>query len=86
MRVNARLDEAYSQKLEFLTRVTSESVSDVLKRAIDLYYRKVKRDRPSSAELLEREGFVGCGDGPLDLSQTYKERQREVLAGKHDHR
>ena len=86
MRINARLDDSHSQKLEFLIRVTSLGISDVLKRAIDVYYDQVYATRPQAAEILGRSGFIGCAEAEPDLSERYKEDLQELLAAKHDHR
>jgi hypothetical protein len=85
-RVNARLDAKQSRRLEHLSKMTGATVSDVVKRAIDLYYEAMIRERPSAAELMQKEGFVGGAAGAVDLSETYKTLLHEVLAAKHDHR
>jgi hypothetical protein len=86
VRVNARLDDDRSRKLELLTALTGATISDVLKRAIDLYYDTMRRDRLRPAEILEKEGFVGSAHGDPDLSENYETALEGILAGKHDHR
>lgn len=86
MRINARLDEAHSRRLEYLKNVTQGTVSEVIKQAIDLYYEKVKETHPNTAELLQASGFIGCGEVYPDFSETYKDTLREILEQKHGHR
>lgn len=86
MRINARLDEDRSRKLEFLLRVTNQKISEVVKRAIDIYYDRVQDTGASPAEILTSSGFVGFAKADPDLSATYKQRLGKSLAAKHDHR
>ena len=86
MRINARLDESRSRKLEFLSRATDLSTSDIIKQAIDVYYEQVRSRRPSAADVLNGSGFVGCGEASPDFSSSYKEAVRGLVAAKHDHR
>jgi len=86
IRINARLDESRSRKLEFLSRATDLSTSDILKQAIDVYYEQVRSRRPPSAEVLSDSGFIGCGEASPDLPDNYKVSVRGLVAAKHDHR
>ncbi|MEE8523389.1 MAG: ribbon-helix-helix protein, CopG family [Thermoanaerobaculia bacterium] len=86
MRISARLDQNRSQKLDFLANATHLGTSEIVKRAIDVYYDQVHEARPRPAEILERSGFVGCGEADPELSERYKERVAELLATKHGHR
>jgi hypothetical protein len=86
MRINARLDESRSQKLEFLARMTHLSTSEIVKQALDLYYEQVRSRRPLPAEVLKASGFVGCGEASSDLSEQYKEEVKRQVAAKHGHR
>ncbi len=86
MRINARIDEQHSERLRFLTRSTNASVSEVLKRAIDLYYEHRRRECGDATAALTASGFVGVADGDPELSTTYKQRLSEELLSKHDHR
>jgi len=86
MRINARLDDTHSQKLEYLKRATNAGVSEVVKEAIDVYYERVKSTRPRAAEIFTESGFVGIAEGPEDLSTRYKEVLTEDLETKHGDR
>ena len=81
MRINARLDESRSRKLEFLSRATDLSTSDIVKQAIDVYYDQVRGQRPRPAEVLSNSGFIGCGEASSDLSERYKETVRDFVHG-----
>lgn len=86
MRINARLDEIHSRKLEYLKRATDAGVSEVVKDAIDVYYDQMKARKPSAAEIFQESGFIGIAEGPEDLSTRYKEVLTESLDAKHGDR
>jgi len=48
MRINARLDEATEQQLEYLTQTTGQSVSHVVRESVAQYYVQVKGQRQPS--------------------------------------
>lgn len=85
-RINARLDERHSAKLEYLKRTTRMGVSDIVKRGIDLVYEDVKKETRDPFEVLTETGFIGSAEGPSDLSGRYKDELRELLAAKHGDR
>lgn len=66
MRISARLDESRSRKLEALITGTGAGTSEVVKRAIDVYYEQYRAERPGEA--IRRSDFVGCAEGDPDLS------------------
>lgn len=70
MRINARLDEAHSEKLAYLQKACHASISEVIKQALAAYYERVKGAHASA--VLHDAGFVGCGQASPDLSETYK--------------
>jgi hypothetical protein len=85
MRINARLDDVRSRKLAYLERETGWSVSRIVRTAIDTYYRALRRAKADPASALKNSGFVGCAEGPSDLSVAYKNELRS-LSVKHGHR
>lgn len=85
MRINARLDDERSRKLEYIKSVTGTGTSDIIKQAIDDAYDRVRASSVDAAKTLMRVGFVGCGDGPPDLSENYKRDLETGFANKHGH-
>ena len=85
MRINARLDEDTGRKLAYLERETNMSVSEIVRQAISAYYARFRNDNADPAGALIKAGFIGCGEGPSDLSATYKDGLR-TLAKKHGDR
>ena len=85
MRVNARLDEDTSQKLSYLERETGWGVSEIIRKAIQIYHRDFRREKVEPKTALERSGFIACADGPRDLSVNYKSGLLG-LESKHGHR
>ncbi len=86
MRINARLDETRTQKLEYLLEATDSGISEVVRQAIDVYYEQVQERRPGAFEILSATGFIGSGEGPEDLSETYQRQLEQGWAAKHGHR
>lgn len=73
MRVNARLEPAVAKKLAYLKSKRGETISTILKRAVEAYYEKEVTSSTTPLALLEQTGFVGCAAGPIDLSTNYKQ-------------
>jgi len=71
-RINARIDDALARELEEIRAITSESTTEVLRSAIALYRASLEGRGRRAAEILFATGFIGSGDGPTDLSSTYK--------------
>lgn len=86
MRINARLDEEQTRKVNFLKEATDSSVSEIIKHALDQYYEDIRKTQINTIDLLRKTGFIGCSDGPSNLSTTYKAKLAKGLKSKHDHR
>lgn len=83
MRINARLDDSLARKLKVLQELTKSGTSQIVKRAIELYYDKVIRtERGGAAKALRKSGFIGCVSSDEDLSSRYKEILAESLETK----
>jgi hypothetical protein len=78
-RINARLDGDLAGKLDYLRQRTGATTTEVLRASLEAYFEQVKsRDKPE--HLLAR--FIGCAEGPEDLSSTYKAEVTQSLATK----
>jgi hypothetical protein len=86
MRINARLDEERARKLRYLERATGESVTGVVRSAIDAYYREVEDRQTGSVARFEEVGFIGCAEGDPDLSGRHDKILAEDLEAKHGDR
>jgi len=85
MRIDTDLDKETSEKLETLVKEMGQSLPLIVKEAIDRYYESVYQERhPYKA--MEACGFIGCADGPENLSSDYKAELTVSLTEKHDHR
>jgi hypothetical protein len=85
MRINARLDERSEENLEFIKQVTGENVTRIIKDLLEERARQLRqKNKPGSKfkALLESD-FVGCAEGPEDLSTNYKEYIYQGLKEKH---
>jgi predicted transcriptional regulator len=81
MRVNARLDEATHEQLEYLTQATGKSVSLVLRESVAHYYVQVKQQQRPPSRFLALAGTGSSGLG--DLSTNVKQYVAEALAQKY---
>lgn len=79
MRINARLDGEWADKLAYLRAKTGARTTDIIKCSIDLYYRQVHQSQMTTKEALGNSGFIGCGSGDPELSRNYKELLRQDL-------
>jgi hypothetical protein len=85
MRINARLDERSEKNLEFIKEVTGENITWIIKDLLEERARQLRqKNKPGSKfkALLESD-FVGCAEGPEDLSVNYKEYIYQGLKEKH---
>ena len=80
-RINARIDEDLAQKVDHLASVTNQKVTEVVKAALELYYRSVVEE-VHAADLLRASGFIGCGSASEGLSERYKEGLSESMGAK----
>ena len=72
MRINARLDVNYEEKIKYILHQTKENFTDTLKKAIDMYHQHIKKTAVSDAQLISKSGFIGCAKGTTNLSTHYK--------------
>ena len=72
MRINARLDEEYADKLAYIQQQTNQAVIDVIKSAIELYYQQLQQEQKNALLMLTQTGFIGCRHTDSDLSVNYK--------------
>ena len=81
MRVNARLDGDTQQQVAYLTQVTGQTVSHVLREAIGVYHAQVRQERAMPSKLL---ALAGKGDSGLtDVSSNVKKYVMLALEAKH---
>jgi hypothetical protein len=83
MRLNARIPDEQYRALEDVAARTGRTVSEVVRTAIGDFLSRRGEQAPTAFEALVAAGFVGCGEGPEDLSERYKEYLHEGLAEKH---
>ncbi|MEH2380163.1 MAG: CopG family transcriptional regulator [Nostoc sp.] len=86
MRINARLDEEYADKLAYIQQQTNQAVTDVIKSAIELYYQQLQQEQKNALSMLIQTGFIGCDQADPDLSVNYKSILRDGLEAKYDYR
>jgi len=85
--INTQIDPATTDKLTYIQQQTNQTLSDILRDAIDSYYQKLKHQHPKTPfEILEESGFIGCCSVESDLSMNYKQVLAEELEAKYDHR
>lgn len=83
MRINARIDEKQLKQLEQIKQQEQMTTTEVVKRALDQYFQYQKSKKQLKIDNLLTSDFIGCAEGPADLSDTYKQKQSEALIEKH---
>ena len=76
-RINARLTPALAGRFAQLRERTRKSTSQIVKESIQLYYELNNQQAATPQEIFARVGFIGCADGPRNLSRDYK---KELVA------
>ncbi|NJM66199.1 MAG: CopG family transcriptional regulator [Acaryochloris sp. RU_4_1] len=82
MRINARLDDEYVLKLNYLQRQTEKSVTEIIKLALDAYYQEFAQQK-HPIDILADSGFIGCGEAGSHLSTDYKSELTDSLEDKY---
>ena len=86
MRINARLDETALKQLDYIHTTTRQNVTEIIRHSLDLYYQQLKNQKSNHLTELLASDFIGCVEGPDDLSSEYKSCLSDTLNDKHDHR
>ena len=81
-RINARLDEALARKVGLVQKRTHRSLSQVVQESLTRYCDEELSEGGEPLSILKSAGFVGCADGPADLSSDYKKDLTRSLGRK----
>ena len=81
-RISARLSAESAEKLKRIIKATDSNMSQVIARAIDVYFAEAVKRQAGSWKALEKTGFIGCARGAVDLSENYKRYLSEDLSKK----
>jgi hypothetical protein len=80
-RLNARLPADLARKTAYLQRRLKLSSTEVIHRALERYYEQVCSDA-ADVGASGLADFVGCAEGPPELSSTYKSELARSLEAK----
>ena len=72
VRINARLAPRLARKVAAVQRQTRKTLTVIVRESLEAYCDSSLRGGGSAAAALEANGFVGCAEGPVDLSERYK--------------
>lgn len=78
-RINARFSPQDEARVRELAATTKKSTSEVLREAVREYHARHVKPQKNAYEMMMETGFIGCGDGPPDLSSRYKHYLAESL-------
>ena len=81
-RINARLDAALARKVGLVQKRTHRSLSQVVQESLTRYCDEELSEGGEPLSILKAAGFVGCADGPADLSSAYKKDLTRSLGRK----
>lgn len=74
------MDEDLARKVKYLRQRTGSSTTGVIIASIEAYYARLA---PSEEPGVLLQEFVGCAEGPPELSSNYKAILADSLASKH---
>ena len=85
MRINARLNEQSEQDLLFIKEKTGDTVTQIIKELLTAKADalRMKHQPGSKMQALLQSDFMGCAEGPEDLSVNYKEYYYQGIKEKH---
>jgi uncharacterized protein (DUF342 family) len=86
LEINTQLNDKTANKLAYIQKQTHQEINEILAKAIDSYYQKIKDKKKTSLELLEESGLIGCISAESNLSTNYKSVITEELQSKYDNR
>ena len=70
-RVNARLEEELLARLSRTARLTGKTMTEMVREALERYVADARPEQDPLGALRDA-GFVGCAEGPVELSSEYK--------------
>jgi hypothetical protein len=82
MEIITQLDPKYTEKIASIQRQTQQDLSEILGKAIDLYYQTLEISTPTALQLFQSAGLVGCID--TDPSVPYQTVIQEYLEQKQE--
>jgi hypothetical protein len=85
-RINARLDKTLARKVSLVQKRTRRSLTMIVKESLMRYCDAELAEGGEPLSILKSANFVGCADGPADLSTGYKKDLGRSFGRKHDHR
>jgi len=86
MDIKLHLDEQAEKQLAFVQSTTRQSVTDVISQALALYYQQLRNQQGAGTRQLMESDFIGCAEGPEDLSTDYKQYLHVEWDDKHGDR
>ncbi len=81
-RINARLDDELARRVDLVRRRKRRSLSQIVQESLSRYCDEELRLAREPLAILRSAGFIGCADGPADLSSEYKRELERSLRRK----
>ncbi len=82
MEIITQLDPKYTDKIALIQKQTQQDLSEIIGKAIDLYYQTLQTDSLNALQLFQDAGLVGCID--TDPSLPYRAVIQEYLEQKQE--
>ena len=81
-RINARLDDELARRVDLVRKRKRRSVSQIVQESLARYCDQELGEGGEPLAILKSAGFIGCADGPADLSSDYKQALTRSLRRK----
>lgn len=79
-----RLNEYLENELKYFTQTHEKSKTDIVKEALELYFKTQRENNKKSAYALGKDFFGVYDSGAENLSESYKKRLKEKLSEKYN--
>ena len=81
-RINARLDDDLAHRVNLVRKRKRRTTSQIVQESLARYCDQELGEGGEPLAIFRSAGFVGCADGPADLSSDYKRELTRSLRRK----
>jgi hypothetical protein len=79
MQITTQLDEDHANKLAYIQHQTQQELAEILRKAIDLYYQKLRVQGSDPLAKLKQSRFIGRFKADPNLATDSKSILKEII-------
>jgi len=84
--LSVRLGDSLEKELAMASHVSHKTKTDIIKEALSYYFDTLKIKEKTTPYELGKDLFGAAGSSDGELSANYKQKYKEMLDEKYDHR